>query len=172
MLLTFPIFKIGSDGALYDNELVESTNEFSALTALISNVASWENRFVKECERIEEKFDGKIDEVNTQLSEKLNVEKNRIDSLTTLAEGSTTGDAELMDIRIGANGFIYDNSGSSVRHQISTINHAISEVSKKLMNYITLENNYRNGVGFDKNNGTNKVIDYTASILNQPLLML
>ena len=31
--------------------------------------------------------------VNTQLSEKLNVEKIRIDSLTTLAEGSTTGDA-------------------------------------------------------------------------------
>ena len=70
VLLSFPIFKIGIDGALYDNELVESTNEFSALTALISNVASWENRFVKECERIEEKFDGKIDKVNTQLLDK------------------------------------------------------------------------------------------------------
>ena len=108
-----------------------------------------------------------VDEIqaqtNAQLSQKINVEKNRIDSLTTLAEGSTTGDAELMDIRIGANGFIYNNSGTAVRHQISTVNHVISEVSKKLINCIALENNYRNGVGFDKNNGTNKVIDYAAS---------
>ena len=77
VLLSFPIFKIGIDGALYDNELVESTNEFSALTALISNVASWENRFVKECERIEKEFDGKIDEVNTQLSDKTSYDEVR-----------------------------------------------------------------------------------------------
>ena len=69
VLLSFPIFKIGIDGALYDNELVESTNEFSALTALISNVASWENRFVGECERIEKEFDGKVKEVNARLSQ-------------------------------------------------------------------------------------------------------
>lgn len=77
VLLSFPIFKIGIDGALYDNELVESTNEFSALTALISNVASWENRFVGECERIEEKFDGKIGDVNTQLLDKTSYDEVR-----------------------------------------------------------------------------------------------
>lgn len=108
-----------------------------------------------------------VDEIqaqtNAQLSQKINVEKNRIDSLTTLAEGSTTGDAELIDIRIGANGFIYNNSGTAVRHQISTVSHVIDELSKKLVSYSCLTNNYRNGVGFDKNNGTNKVIDCEAS---------
>lgn len=124
VLLSFPVFKIGIDGALYDNGLVESTNEFSALTALISNVASWENRFVGECERIEEKFDGKISEVNTQLSKKadraeLSVERARIDNLTKLGEGSTTGDAELIDARVGANGITYSTLGDSIRQQIS-----------------------------------------------------
>ena len=38
----------------------------------------------------------------------------RIDSLTTLAEGSTTGDAELKDIR-NVNGQTYDNAGNAVR---------------------------------------------------------
>ena len=37
---------------------------------MISNVASWENRFVGECERIEKEFDGKIGDVNTQLLDK------------------------------------------------------------------------------------------------------
>lgn len=109
------------------------------------------------------KSEQKLDETNAQLSQKINVEKNRIDSLTTLAEGSTTGDAELMDTRIGVTGFIYNNTGTAVRHQISSVSRVINELSKKLINYITLENNYRNGVGFVKNNGTNKVVDYTAS---------
>lgn len=110
-----------------------------------------------------DKSEQKLDETNAQLSQKINVEKNRIDSLTTLAEGSTTGDAELMDIRIGVNGFIYNNSGTAVRHQISTVSHVVDELSKKIVSYSCLTNNYRNGVGFDKNNGTNKVIDYAAS---------
>ena len=135
VLLSFPIFKIGIDGALYDNELVESINEFSALTALISNVASWENRFVGECERIEKEFDGKIDEVNTQLSHKatkqeLEIEKARIDTFTTLTEGSTTGDAELIDARTGADGVTYHNLGGAIRTQVTKLKENLNELNK------------------------------------------
>lgn len=118
VLLSFPIFKIGIDGALYDSELVESTNEFSALTALISNVASWENRFVGECERIEKEFDGKINEVNTQLS----IESKRIDGFVALGEGSTTGDAELIDGRIDSSGVVHPNIGGCIRSEGDKIN--------------------------------------------------
>ena len=71
---------------------------------------------------------GAIKELNTQYKDiankkadknDLQVQKSRIDNLTTLTEGSTTGDAELIDGRVGADGVTYTNIGSSIRGQFS-----------------------------------------------------
>ena len=48
----------------------------------------------------------------------LEAERKRIDSFTALAEGSTTGDAELIDGRVGANGRTYTNIGGAIREQV------------------------------------------------------
>lgn len=53
--------------------------------------------------------------------EEVAVERARIDKLTTLPEGSTTGDAELQDIRVGYDGIIYENAGTAVREQIKNV---------------------------------------------------
>jgi hypothetical protein len=68
-------------------------------------------------------------------------QKARIDSFTTLAAGSTTGDAELIDARIGTNGITYSNAGSAVRGQISELKLSTdqrSEIYTNLFNSIYL----------------------------------
>jgi hypothetical protein len=51
----------------------------------------------------------------SQLLRAITVERARIDNLAHLSEGSTTGDAELMDIRVGWDGVTYGNAGAAVR---------------------------------------------------------
>ena len=47
--------------------------------------------------------------------------QTQIGALTALPEGSTTGDAELMDIRIGDNGRSYNSAGQAVRGMLTDI---------------------------------------------------
>ena len=68
--------------------------------------------------------DKKQKELSSQLEHKaskndLDVERKRIDSFTKLEEGSTTGDAELIDGRIGEDGIIYENIGGAIRNQFN-----------------------------------------------------
>ena len=55
----------------------------------------------------------KIDEIDTLQS--------RMDTFTSLPEGSTTGDAELIDIRVKVDGTIAPTAGTAVREQISEL---------------------------------------------------
>jgi lysophospholipase L1-like esterase len=82
--------------------------------AVNAEVTKW-----KETESAEVR--GIMNEYGAQWNQALAVERARVDNLATLKEDSTTGDAELMDIRVGADGAIHSSAGAAVREQIQGV---------------------------------------------------
>ncbi len=58
------------------------------------------------------------------------VERARIDALLKLADGSTTGDAELQDIRIDGDGNEHETAGGAVRSQFTANKNKIAAITK------------------------------------------
>lgn len=103
--------------------------------------------------------------VNT-VNNEMSVLKNRMTTFTTLAEGSTTGDAELIDVRNGADGVIYESAGEAVRKQIDTTTKTFCAINEEISGakfYPFSNGYYRLGV-----DGT--VIDTNAVIYDIDLL--
>lgn len=80
---------------------------------------------------------------------------SRMDTFTKLPAGSTIGDAELADIRVGADGTQYTNAGDAVREQIKaakqsseSLKEELSDVRSKTVN-LNISEMGRYGTGVD-----------------------
>jgi len=108
-----------------ESEVVELINSVKALTSNISLMSNGDYS-PKANQTDLDNLQATVDKQGIAISTKanqtdLNVERARIDSFTTLAVGSTTGDAELIDGRIGADGITYANIGEAIRGQVSEL---------------------------------------------------
>ena len=63
-----------------------------------------------------------FDSFKTETENDVNVLEARMNTFTSLPSGSTTGDAELQDIRVGEDGCVYESAGESVRSQFAELN--------------------------------------------------
>lgn len=107
---------------------------------------------------------GRIDTVTGRVEtaeSNINTLDARITNLATLTDGSTTGDAELIDGRTGDNAFAYSNIGTAVRKQVAALKSDADKVADGLMpiRFTIINNSYPDAGGLMPYNGWSRT-DY------------
>lgn len=113
------------------NNKLEDMAESGELTLLIKNyVDPYINAQNQEISNFKTSVNNQISEQN----DNINVLDARMDTFTHLTEGSTSGDAELEDIRVAFNGVTYASAGNATRGQANLVNELKTKVYPKMFN--------------------------------------
>ena len=98
--------------------------------------------------------------------QEVEIERKRIDNLTTLTEGSTTGDAELIDARIGQDGVTYNNVGGAIRGQFSKFDELLNDCFqiKNTLSFTSTSSCYISKNGY-------KVTDAASFSMSEPIYL-
>lgn len=141
------------------NAKLDSMAQDGTLTNLIKNYV----------DPIYQAFENDINNQISTLNDDVNTLDARMDEFTTLTDGSTTGDAELADVRVGFTGITSTNAGTSVRSQASDLNDIIFKEMNGFsrFNVSFVRGNVNNQGIFD--NITYRVRSYNKLIFNEDI---
>ena len=83
------------------------------------------------------KIDSSLTDRTTKSETNIKVLSNRMSTFTALEDGSTSGDAELADIRVKADGTTAASAGDAVREQVNSLDEKIEGITNNIYPPIT-----------------------------------
>ena len=116
-LLNLSVLLVSSDEELMTNQVQFIVQAAPRGDMIIDDIPSAQQQVLQ---LVQTTLDQYANTINLNKNE-IAVLKTRMDSFTSLQQGSTTGDAELIDGRVGFDGKTYENIGDAIRGQVSQL---------------------------------------------------
>ena len=135
----------------------EMASEFDAMQDELDTA------FKTKSDKLDEAIDGFDEILRTEITNmdgEIDTLKSRMNTFTSLPEGSTTGDAEVADIRVGADGTTYDSAGEAVRKQILKAKAEIDSIGK--VTYEWIDGGYISSYGIVASHDNYMYTDYIS----------
>lgn len=110
--------------------LIVQENVFSKAAPFINNSKNFEvlQDLLDKADSYNQELKNATDGLALKYADKVNALDARMNNFTSLKDGSTTGDAELQDIRVGADGTTYKSAGEAVRKQFDDVSNELFKI--------------------------------------------